>query len=241
MRDYNNVISDLAAMAIPEPWSFPYEKDKAILKSYLSKTFERLCQERKIIHTDQYLTFNTGLFTLNYETIYLLAERSTNYYDRREWVFKEFCTEYGFDNTDIYILPERADYFQDPSLLIFDYYYPIRVQYEHILDHERNRDRLPSYIADSNMRLQLFKGAVNVSINKVIANYKLAVPQYYNGKIQLLLPIYLELEYNNYPDLVLVISKKDGYYQGHTCLTLEMAYNNARLIAKPENNWLTLL
>ena len=40
-------------------------------------------------------------------------------------------------------------------------------------------------------------------------------------------------------ELALVLSKMPGgYYQGHTCLTMEMAYNNARLIARPESNWL---
>ena len=42
------------------------------------------------------------------------------------------------------------------------------------------------------------------------------------------------------PDLALTVTKKNGYYQAHTCLTLDMAYNNARLIAKPESTWLTL-
>ena len=32
--------------------------------------------------------------------------------------------------------------------------------------------------------------------------------------------------------------KKNGYYQASTCLTMEMAYMDARLIAKPESNWL---
>ena len=30
----------------------------------------------------------------------------------------------------------------------------------------------------------------------------------------------------------------DGYYLGHTCLTLEMAYLNARLIGRPVAPWL---
>jgi len=71
---------------------------------------------------------------------------------------------------------------------------------------------------------------------KVIANYKLAVPQYFNGKIQLLIPLYFSKEEK--PDLTLVLTKMDGYYQAHTCLTMEMAYNNARLIAKPDSSWL---
>lgn len=31
---------------------------------------------------------------------------------------------------------------------------------------------------------------------------------------------------------------KSGYYQATTCLSMEMAYMDARLIAKPESNWL---
>jgi hypothetical protein len=160
----------------------------------------------------------------------------TNHNARQEWVFREFCTEYDFDTTDILTLPERADYFTDPSLLLFDYHYPVRVQYGHILDNENNKRRLPDYIASSKMKLQLFTGAIDVSIKKVIANYKLAVPQYYEGKIQLLIPIFFEDD--DKPELALAVTKKDGYYQGHTCITLEMAYNNARLIAKPDVNWL---
>jgi hypothetical protein len=240
MKDYNQNISDLAAMAIPEAWSLSNEENNSILKKYLSKTLERLQEENKIISTDNFFAFNTGLFTPNYESIYLLAERKINEndYSKKDWVFKEFCTEYGLGTTDIVNLPERADYFTDPSLLIFDWHYPVRVQYGHILDSERNKRRLPDSIANSKMKLQLFTGVIDTSIKKVIANYKLAVPQYYEGEIQLLIPLFFEN--GNKPDLALTVTKKNGYYQGHTCLTLDMAYNNARLIAKPENNWLTL-
>ena len=38
--------------------------------------------------------------------------------------------------------------------------------------------------------------------------------------------------------LSLAVGARNGVYTGHTCLTLDMAYNNARLIAKPESDWL---
>ena len=41
-------------------------------------------------------------------------------------------------------------------------------------------------------------------------------------------------------DVAIAVTKKDNSYQGHTCLTLDMAYNNARLIAKPESTWLSI-
>lgn len=41
------------------------------------------------------------------------------------------------------------------------------------------------------------------------------------------------------PDLAMTLSDMAGYYIGHTCLTLEMAYLNARLLARPTASWLT--
>ena len=236
MKDYNQNIEDLVAMAMPEKWNFPDDTGNQILKNYLGKTLERLQEENKVVITDSFLVFNTGLFTCNYESIYLVAEKARKDSIKREWVFKEFCTEYDLDSTDISDLPQRANYFTDPSLLLFNWNYPVRVQYGHIL--EDNKSRLPKSIIDSKMKFQLLTGAIDTSIKKVIANYKLAVPQYYDGKIQLLIPLYFEDD--NKPDLALTVTKKNGYYQGHTCITLDMAYNNARIIAKPESNWLTI-
>ncbi|WP_409152634.1 DUF3825 domain-containing protein [Fretibacterium fastidiosum] len=42
------------------------------------------------------------------------------------------------------------------------------------------------------------------------------------------------------PDLALVVSEHStgNTCLGHTCLTLNMAYNDARLIARPDSTWL---
>ena len=235
MGDYNKTLEYLANIALPELWSFPAEKDYFILKNYLQYTFDRLQEENKIITTDKHCVFNTGLFTKNYEEIYFIAEKP-NANMSKPWTFKEFCTEYGLDDINLQDLPQRANYFEDPSLLVFDWNCPVRIQYNHILDNPNNQARLPKSVMESKMRLQLFIGVIDTSIKKVIANYILAVPQYYDGKIQLLIPLYFEDD--NKPELALTLTKKNGYYQGSTCLTLKMAYNNARLITRPESNWL---
>ncbi len=110
--------------------------------------------------------------------------------------------------------------------------------YQHILSDEENMKRIPSEIQEVKNLQHIFSGAIDMMKKKVSANYKIAVPQYFNGKIQLLLPLCLVDP--NVPDLALVVTKNSSgnFYQGHTCLTLEMAYNNARLIAKPDSNWL---
>ncbi len=42
----------------------------------------------------------------------------------------------------------------------------------------------------------------------------------------------------DHPDLAMALSTMDGYYYGHTCLTLQMAYLNARLLVRPTASWL---
>ena len=57
------------------------------------------------------------------------------------------------------------------------------------------------------------------------------------GGVQYLLPVCLtDMER---PDLAMTLTIMDGYYLGNTCLTLEMAYLNARLLARPVAPWLT--
>lgn len=113
------------------------------------------------------------------------------------------------------------------------------MQYRHILEDEENKQRLDEILKGNNKNvISLLRGEIETMKKKVAANYKIAVPQYYNGKIQLLLPLCLNDGVT--PDLALVVTKNDAgnFYQGHTCLTMDMAYSNARLIAKPESNWL---
>ena len=75
---------------------------------------------------------------------------------------------------------------------------------------------------------------------KVKRNYKIAIPHWYEGKIQLLLPLVLTNE-ENLAELAFVIDKdkQRNIYRGKTILTMDMAYIDARLITKPDDDWLT--
>ncbi|MGN0491296.1 DUF3825 domain-containing protein [Ruminococcus sp.] len=83
--------------------------------------------------------------------------------------------------------------------------------------------------------------AVDTAIKYCRWNYKTAIPIYYprtNG-ISLLLPLCLTNN-DNRADVALVIEKlESGHYQGQTILTLDMAYQDARLICRPNSEWLT--
>ena len=234
--DYNKRIEELAAMAIPEQWSVTGRNDNGILKNYMTHTFERLKAENKVYVSEDNCIFNTGLFTPYYESIYVYAEK-IGAKDSQSLRFKRFLTDYDIGMLGIKESPERANYFSDPSLLVLNCNYPIKVQYRHILEDEENMKRLPKEVTRSNVPINILKGSIDIAISRVVANYRLAIPQYFNGTIQLLIPLYIT-SYNR-PDLALVVTRKDeGFYLGHTCLTIDMAYANARLIARPDSNWL---
>lgn len=83
------------------------------------------------------------------------------------------------------------------------------------------------------------KDAVDLSIKRVLWNFKTAVPQYYPRvkKLQLLLPVCLVSD--EQVDLALAVEKTEsGSYLGHTVLSLDWAYRNARLICRPDSDWL---
>lgn len=96
----------------------------------------------------------------------------------------------------------------------------------------------PFQALDSGEIRRRLDGAIEEVKKRVKTNYKLAVPQFYNNRIQLLLPLNLTAGSPN-PDLALAIHKISAdTYTARTCLTLKMAYNNARLIVKPQSVWL---
>lgn len=238
--DYNAKIKELAEKALPERWSFGDENDYYILKNYLKYTFNKLQDEKKVVETDTYCAFDTGLFSHYYEPIYAYGELNKfTSENASKWYFKGFKDKYELGSLDtIERFPERADYFSDPSRLVFNWHLEVNKNYKHILDDLSTSQRLPDSIKNSDIPLETLKGVIDTAVQRVIANYKLAVPHYYCNKIQLMIP--LCFNNTNTPDVALVLDRmKGGYYQATTCLDMQMAYMDARLIAKPESNWLT--
>lgn len=230
----NAKIEFLATLS-PEKWSFGERSDNSILKNYLNYTFQRLQEEGKVWEKEEYAIFNTGLFDKHYEPVYAYFTPNTNE-GCQKWFLDGFYTPAKRELQDIPHYPPRANYFEKPADLIFDVNCEIAPQYDHILID--NRERFPERYRDSPDLLTVFKGAVLLARNMVAQNYKTAVPQYYQGRIQLLIPICMGNP--KVADLALTVTKNEAgnRYVGHTCLDMEMAYNNARLIAKPESSWL---
>ena len=244
---YDQAITFLSdTLADKEDWDFSdtVTESNGILKNYLEFTFRKLLQEKKVRFTsdNKFACFNTGLVTENLEDIFAFFEE---YKNPRPGFTTPFCFKAFLKKSDNNVLrhfshsiPDVADFFDKPELLIFNPKCDLIPDLDHII--KDNLSRFPAHLQkadDAELRRQLV-GAIDEVKKKVRTNYKIAVPQYYDSKIQLLLPMCLTSGSPN-PDLALVIHKlNDTTYTARTCLTLKMAYNNARLIVKPQSNWL---
>jgi hypothetical protein len=246
---YENAIQYLGDnLADKEDWDFSdsNQKNNSILKNYLEFTFRKLKNEKKIAFTkdNKYSCFNTGLLTENLEDIFAFFEEYKNH---RAGLQTPYCFKAFLKKSDSSLLrhfpgylPDIANYFDKPELLLFNPKFELIPDIDHIIND--NIARFPPHLHradDAELRRQI-TGAIEDVRKRARTNYKIAVPQYYNGKIQLLLPLSLTSGSPN-PDLALVVHKlNDKMYTARTCLTLKMAYNNARLIVKPQSNWLKL-
>lgn len=84
-----------------------------------------------------------------------------------------------------------------------------------------------------------FKDSLELSLKRIEWNFKTAIPMYFPtlNKMSLLLP--LALVDDEKVDIALVVEKTEsGNYLGHTILPLEWAYSNARLVCRPDSDWL---
>lgn len=84
------------------------------------------------------------------------------------------------------------------------------------------------------------EGAIKHSVRLAKRSYRVAVPQYYRardrGRIQLLLPLYLRD--SDSADLALTLERHGEWYRAATVLYPDWAYLNARLLSRPNSEWL---
>ncbi len=245
---YDDALDYLANnLAEKENWDYQHShtsQKKPILRSYLNYTFRRLQEENKISFFEEQAFFNTGLVTENQEEIFAVFVKHNNP-SKQEFYFDNFYKESDNRLQSCERLPERASYFEDPTNLIYDTRLgEPRIKYDHIKNTELNRNRFPEpFKSMDDYKLQItLIGGVKLAIERVKRNYKAAVPQYFwdknasSGSLQLLLPLCLESR--SRADLALVIDRNGNVYSGDTVLTIDLAYNNARLLAKPDTEWL---
>ena len=86
--------------------------------------------------------------------------------------------------------PDIANYFTDPSELLYDPRIDLVVDVDHVIGD--NKERFPSELRGNDFAMRsALDGAVSAAKRRVRRNYKTAIPQFYRGSLQLLLPLCL--------------------------------------------------
>lgn len=239
--DIDAQLQFLADEAEQEDWSYhftPSNHKNPILLNYVRYTYRRIAEERKIALSEdgRFCCLNTGLVTPHQEPIYASFDTNRNE-GMQPWIFQGWLRKGQRELNQFPELPDSAHYFDDPTCLVFDARKELRVNVEHMIE-DTPRERFPGpYASMQDFTLQtVLQGAIANARDRVRRSYKTAIPQYYMGQIQLLLPLCLSDP--QHADLALVIERHSTFYGAATCLTLDMAYNNARQLARPDRDWL---
>ena len=252
--DFNISLTELQTLAEPENWDYinrPTGKN-LVLFSYINHTFERIIEQQKQVEgisskdSKSYLYFNTGLVTPFQDEIYgyfeklgLKAKESWGL-SEPEYKFLEFNTDQARYRKFFPNAPHNATYFSEAEVreLIFDTSLnngKVIIDKEHL---KNRKSRFPDQInsMEDEHFFDAIEKSIELAVKRIKRNYKTAIPHYYDGNIQFLLPLCMLSKKD--ADLALVVNKEENVYQAHTVLTLDQAYNNARLLAKPDREWL---
>ena len=246
-------LEDIAQATIPESWKYRNKTTvikHPILKSYLETVFVRLKKENKVLKSNdgKYIIFNTNLLNKFFQDIYIIAEvhaaDDIEVYMKPIRTSKESYAElrrYGFEG----MVPEPPKFFDNVNEVIFNTSWMIDKNYDsltHII--EQRKDRFPANMRDQNpytLARKLYD-AIDYAVAIAHRKYKYIVPIYYPkyDRISFLMPIFLDGTYNTSPDFALVLQTdaENKIYITRTILDLETGYQDARLVAKPDESWL---
>ena len=259
-KEANDFLQKIESEAIKENWKLKSHEKSAIeypvLSSYLAFTFYKLVAEYQSFGKDfpkkvklgfssdgKYVAFNSNLLDKHWGEIYICGELKTNGDDLL--IYKPIrCTRLELTNRYYIQLNSStlkpAEFFTDINDVVYHADWPVEkenyIKYEHCI--KRLRERYP----DRDITSKELNSAIEISIKLAQRNYKLIVPMYYPAekRIQFLMPLYFG-DAETHPDCALVLSPMNEatkYYMPETIFDLDQAYKDARLIAKPDNEWL---
>jgi hypothetical protein len=228
-----------------------YRNKPPKLRNYLQYTFARLKDLEQgnpgnyfIESADQnWACFNSGLQDKHSADLFCVFERyhGANPDTSSDWVYKGtetarspvFRLHFGLR------LPKLAWFSNDSRDYVFNTEYTLDTDiFEHMFDRAKERSGFPPDATDESVRNYL-RGAIENLIPKIRRNYKTAIPVYYvaEGRMQLLLPFHS----SNPSDISCFLVERDDANQCYsikTILDMDQAYFNARLITRPDKEWL---
>ncbi len=224
------------------------------LRNYLNYTFKRLVELEQISpgkhfvtsSDGEWVTFNTGLQNAHGSDLLAVFNKYKPRVDMPakstpDWVFKGCFTpnDRNYNSHFATTVPEIAWYSTDSRDFVFDTGYALEKDVsDHLFDRAKERAGLPS-VSDEVVRNYL-RGALENLIPKIRRNYKVAIPVYYieEKRMQMLLPFNSA---SSTTDVSCFLVQRDDtlkIYHLKTIFDLDHAYFAARLITRPDREWL---
>lgn len=262
--DYDAAWLKLAEITLEgkEAWDFTTDRYRKRwrescpkLRNYLQYTFVRLTQleqrdsGRYFLESSdlQWVCFNTGLQDKHSVDLYSIFERNqdrrpeTQQTPRPDWLYRGTVTarDSAFRGHFGTSKPELAWYSQDSRDFIFDLSYQLDADvFDHMFERAKERSGVPDDASDEAVRNYL-RGTIDNLLPKIRRNYKTAIPMFYveEARMQLLLPF---VSYSGRETACLLIERDDSHrcYTIKTVLDQDQAFFAARLLTRPDKEWL---
>jgi hypothetical protein len=241
-----------------ESWQFhqprfvsKYRSEVQKLKNYLDYTFLRLV-ELEQLHSGVYfkyssdknrVCFNTWLQNQHQSDIIATFEKAKPNLAKPgcEWVFRG-CHAPNDDGYRKFFPQEHPDiawYSRDSRDFVFNTSYKLEKDtFDHLFDRAKERAGLPN-ASDEGIRNYL-RGTIESLVPKIKRNYKIAIQVYYvkEKRMQLLLPFPSASNKDEFSSFLVERDDSTDTYRLKTIFDLDQAYFSARLITRPDQEWL---
>lgn len=262
--DYDEPFKAIAKSTVDgyDAWEFQQERFKkkyshaAVpkLRNYLNYTFVRLVALEegtpgKFFHftaDNELVCFNTGLQNTHAVDLIAIFQRykpkeGHEEQIRPDWVYKGCyaLNDKQYRNYFGSATPDIAWYSTNSKDYIFETSYHLdKDSFDHLFDRAKERSGL-SNASDEVVRNYL-RGAIENLIPKIRRNYKIAIPVYYveEQRMQLLLPFMSASDVNEVSCFLVERDDANKSYHLKTIFDLDHAYFSARLITRPDRDWL---
>jgi hypothetical protein len=224
------------------------------LRNYLNYTFVRLVHLEQdepgnyfiFSRSNTWACFNTGLqnaFGADLLAIFEVyrPKHDGNSFPRPDWVYKGCYTASERQYREIFglTIPKIAWYSRDSRDYVFDTSYSLdKDAFDHLFELAKERAGLGANASDEVVRNYL-RGAIENLVPKIARNYKVAIPVYYveEKRMQTLLP-FVSADSTSVSAFLIERDDINRCYKLKTVFDLDQAYFSARLITRPDKEWL---
>lgn len=195
------------------------------------------------------LIMNTGLADKYGDFVYLVdhTPKVIDFYEKKLTVMNDKASllDFNFNIENVKNLPEPVNVIKDFNDLKFDcsiddFDLSSQFHIKHIVEERIHRFPKKYQSESANAICERIKASLvhAIKMNKVDCRYVIPKYDFCRRKIQFLVPMYFDNDFNTSPELVLVVDKHNGMWNIYTVLYIDDAYDTARLITNPRGTWL---